>query len=202
MTCSLWQNHYLLHLYEATEYILDKFFNEGRPRVNHEAFGCHHPEYLLHVLRGTITSDFPFHHQKLIWSEWCMDLEPIQGSTGNTEFWTFTSPLSISWWLSIPIIAETTGLVLGGEVLDLNWASVIWLFHSIVGSFGSSPWRELDLLLFLKILGESSYSLLYHVESFNNWLDIFCIISDGRWRIKMIRVVTWIGQCCRSSNHL
>ena len=48
---------------------------------------------------------------------------------------------------------ETTGLVLGGKVLDLKWDSGGWLFHPIVGSFGSSPWRELNRFIVLLILG-------------------------------------------------
>ena len=69
--------------------------------------------------------------------------------TGNSKGWTSTSPLSMSWWLSIPVIAETTGLFLGGEFLDLKWADGDWLFHSLGGSVSSSPWRALNWLFFL-----------------------------------------------------
>ena len=43
-----------------------------------------------------------------------------------------------------PIIAETTGLVMGGEVLDLKLSAKVWLFHSLGDSVGSSPRRSLN----------------------------------------------------------
>ena len=41
----------------------------------------------------------------------------------------------------------------GGEVLDLKWAYVGCLFRYLGGSVGSSPWRALNLFIFLIILG-------------------------------------------------
>ena len=67
--------------------------------------------------------------------------------------WTLTLKLSMAWWLSLPIIAETTGLVLGGHVLDFKWSAGGWMFHSIGGSFGYSPQRALNWLIFILILG-------------------------------------------------
>ena len=52
-----------------------------------------------------------------------------------------------------PIIAETTGLVMGGEVLDLKLSANVCLFHSLGDSVGSSPRRALNLLIFLLRLG-------------------------------------------------
>ena len=67
----------------------------------------------------------------------------------KSEGWTSTSPLSMAWWLSIPIISETTGLVLGVDILNLNWSYGVLLLQYIVGSFGSSPWRALNWFIFL-----------------------------------------------------
>ena len=47
----------------------------------------------------------------------------------------------------------TKGRVLGGEVLDLKGSAGGWMFHYPGGSFGSSPWSELKLLIFLIRLG-------------------------------------------------
>ena len=77
-------------------------------------------------------------------------------STGKSKGWTSTSPLSMSWWLSIPIIAETAGIVLGGYVLDLKWAAGCWPFHSLGDPVGSSSWRALNWITFiLRICGRN-----------------------------------------------
>ena len=60
---------------------------------------------------------------------------------------------SMEWWLSLPMIAETTGLVLGGEVRDMVLAAEGWLFHSIGVSVDSSPWRALNWFISLIRLG-------------------------------------------------
>ena len=52
-----------------------------------------------------------------------------------------------------PMIAETTGLVLGGEVMDLNWAVGGWMFHSFGVSVGSSTWRAFNWFVFILRLG-------------------------------------------------
>ena len=57
-------------------------------------------------------------------------------SAENSEGWTSTSPLSMAWWLSITMKAETTGLVLGGEVLDLKWSDGGWMFYTLGGPVG------------------------------------------------------------------
>ena len=63
------------------------------------------------------------------------------------------SLLSMEWWLSLPIIAETTGLFFGGEVLYLKWSSVGWIFHSLGSSVGSSQQRTESWFIFLLIIG-------------------------------------------------
>ena len=78
-------------------------------------------------------------------------------STGNSEVWILTSPLSMSWLLSFPMIAEITGLVLEVEVLDLEWASGGCLLHSLGDYFGSSTWTALNWFIFLLILGGSNF---------------------------------------------
>ena len=52
-------------------------------------------------------------------------------------------------WLSLTMISETTGMVLGGGVHDLKWASRGWKLHSIGVMVGSSPLSELDWFIFL-----------------------------------------------------
>ena len=78
-------------------------------------------------------------------------------STGNSEVGTLTPPLSMTWWFSLPMISETKGLVLEGEVLDLKWASGGWLFHYIGGSYGSSPWSLLNWFIFILIIGGRNF---------------------------------------------
>ena len=48
----------------------------------------------------------------------------------------------------------------------------------------------------------SANILLYHAESCNNWMEICCIIVDGRQSANMMRAMNWSGQCFCSSNHL
>ena len=83
--------------------------------------------------------------------------DPELNSIGNSEGWTSTSPLSIAWWLRLPIRDETTGLVFEGEVLDLRWTYVGWLIHSLGGSFGLSLWRAFEWFVFLPIFGGSNF---------------------------------------------
>ena len=136
------------------------------------------------------------------------------------EGWTSTSPLLMKWWFSLPMIAETKGLVFGEEVMDLKWAAVGCLLHYIGGSFVSSPWKALDWFIFILILGgmkfrstddagiilvsntctEFSNIPMYHAESYNNWLEICCIIADVIWRTKMMRALTCSGQYSWGSN--
>ena len=73
--------------------------------------------------------------------------------TGNSEGWTSTSPLSMAWWLSLPMKAGTVGLVLGVGVLDLKWSAGGWLFRSLGCSFSYSPPGALNLFIFLLRLG-------------------------------------------------
>ena len=74
-------------------------------------------------------------------------------STGNYEWWISTLPLSMSWWSSLPMIAKTIEMVLGGDVLYLKWAAGGWLFQSLGGSFGSSPLSVLNWFIFIIIIG-------------------------------------------------
>ena len=75
-------------------------------------------------------------------------------STKTFEGWISISPLSMSWWLSLPMIAETTELVFG--VLELKWAAGSWLFYYIGGLFGPSPWWALNWFICLLRLGRSN----------------------------------------------
>ena len=45
-------------------------------------------------------------------------------------------------------------------------------------------------------------TLLSHTDSWNNWLERCSIIFDWRWRTKIMRALTWIGQCIWSFNNL
>ena len=113
-------------------------------------------------------------------------------STRNYEVVILTSPLSMAWWLSIPMIADITGLVLEGEVLDLKWADGVWLFHSISGSFGSSPWSALNLFIFILRLGGRNIgphmiqgSYLCPILPHNSQI-LFCLVrrySITEWRV-------------------
>ena len=108
-------------------------------------------------------------------------------STGNYEGWTSTSTLSMSWWLSLPMIAETKRLVLVGEVIYLKWASGVWMFHSLGGSFSSSTWMALKGLIFLLRLGGSNLGPQIMQELAlcpilrRNLQLLFYIISHQRW---------------------
>ena len=64
-----------------------------------------------------------------------------------------TSPLSMVRWLILPMIAGTTGMIFGGEFIDLKWATEGWIFQSLGGSVGSSPKRALNWFIFLLRLG-------------------------------------------------
>ena len=77
-------------------------------------------------------------------------------SNGYSEGLTLESTLSMELWFSLQIIAENTGLLLGGDVLDLKWAAGGWLFNCLGGSGGSSPWWALNLFVFILILGGSN----------------------------------------------
>ena len=45
-------------------------------------------------------------------------------------------------------------------------------------------------------------NILSHVERYNNYLESWCISVDGRWRTKIMRALTWSGQCSWTSNYL
>ena len=94
--------------------------------------------------------------------------------------------------------------------------------QSIGGSFGSSPWRELNWFIFLlRLVGRnfgpqmiqasalcpiipqhSQNILLSREESYNNCLGRCCIIIDGRWRAEIMIALAWSGKCCWRYNHL
>ena len=60
-------------------------------------------------------------------------------------------------WFSLPMIAEPTVLVLEGEDLALKWDAGGWMFHSLGGSFGSSPCSALNLFIFLLRLDRRNF---------------------------------------------
>ena len=78
MTCNLWLQHLLLHIYETIQYILCKILKEGQPPVKPEPYGGKSSEDYHHILSGKIPGDGPFYHHRLIGLEWCLDLEQIQ----------------------------------------------------------------------------------------------------------------------------
>ena len=142
-------------------------------------------------------------------------------SNGNYEWWNSTSLLWRAWWLSIHMIAKTTGLFWGGDVLYLKWDPGCWLFRYLGVSVGSLPWRFLNWFVFLlRLFGrklrpqnagislvsnsftEFVNNLLSNAESFNNWLESCCIIFGWRCRIKIMISLTWSGQGSWGSNNL
>ena len=77
----------------------------------------------------------------------------------NWKIWSvdLTSPISMAWLLSFPVMAEITGLVLEVEVLYLKWDARCYLFYSFGGYFVSSPWSALNLFNFLLRLGRRNF---------------------------------------------
>ena len=103
-------------------------------------------------------------------------------SSGKYESWNLPWPLSMTQWLSFSMITENTGLVLEREVLYLRGDTGGWLLHSLGDSCGSSPWRTLNLFIFLlRRGGRNFWSLMIQASYLCPILPqhlqiIFCLV--------------------------
>ena len=93
--------------------------------------------------------------------------------------------------------------LLGGEVLDLKWASVYWLLHPLDVSVGSSSFRTLDWFIFIIILGGSNLGpWMIQASSLCTILPqhsqiIFCLMrrySITGWRVTIALLLEDEGQ--------
>ena len=96
------------------------------------------------------------------------------------EVWFLRLALPLSWWLSWFFTMK------GVEFIHLT--SKTW-------------WEKLRANYYacISLVSNTSTSFtnnrMSHAESYNNWLESWCIIGDERWRINMMRELTWSGQC-------
>ena len=101
--------------------------------------------------------------------------------------WVSQGFSTISWWFIWFINMK------GVEVIHLSsktWWEEFWTTDDAGISFVSNYSTEF------------ANTLLSHVESWNNCLQICFIIVDGRWRYEIMRAMTWSGQLCWISNNL
>ena len=154
MTCYLWLQYYLLRIYEK----------HSRECIKYWRRGDHHSS-LKHM---------KFNIQKTIIMFWVEEFQEMvhfiiinwfdQSGVGIWnrfrvtliwKIWRVNLNITIINGMMIkpPMIAETKGLVWGEEILYLKWAGGGWLFHYLGGSVGESPWRALNWLIFILILG-------------------------------------------------
>ena len=137
----------------------------------------------------------------------------------NWKLWRVNLNITIIIGMTInpPIISETTGLVLGGEVMNPKWADGGWMLQFICGSFGSSPWRTLNLFIFIpricgrmflpwimkasalyKILPQHSQILFCLMRRFTItvWRDAVSLLMEDegkKWWERWIEVVNVVG---------
>ena len=101
-------------------------------------------------------------------------------------------------WFSLTMIAETTGLVLGGRLRYLKWTSGGWLFHYLGGSVGSSQWSELNWLIFiLRMGGRKLLPRMIHESALcpilpHNLQIIFCITCRAAMTVFRVNVLLFV----------
>ena len=131
----------------------------------------------------------------------------------NWEAWRVNLNIIIINWMMIksPCDSWNHSTGLGGRGtgcwrldLPLSWW-LIWFFamkgFELINISSETWWEELratdDVGINLVLNPSTSFAntLTYHAEIYNKCLDRCCIIVDGILRTKVMRVLTWSGQC-------
>ena len=108
-----------------------------------------------------------------------------RGPVFEVSFWRLAVPFY--WCLFWFVIINCIELI---HISPKTWWELFWTTDDACISFVSNSSTSFTNTLFSR------------AEIWNKWMDSFCVIVAGRWRTKIIRALTWSGQCCWSSNHL
>ena len=107
----------------------------------------------------------------------------------RNDFWRRVHRFKVSYWrLDIPISWWISRFITKKGVELVHFSSKAW-------------WEEVrstdDSGISLLFSPSTSFSinLLSNINSCNKWPESSCIIVGGIWRTKMMRALTWSGQC-------
>ena len=107
------------------------------------------------------------------------------GTESEVSCWRLVVPLS--WWLIWFFIVKGVELI---NIYSKIWWEAFMATDDAGINLVSNPSTAL------------TSNLPYYAEICNNWMKRLCIIDDGILRHKMLRALTWSGQCCWSSNNI